>query len=91
LPFGSEKGIAVREAFMDVLSEVLRVVWLQELFYNAESSSHGVFMRPDQMDWRTTLKLKASGWIAYHLLTEERDSVRLADGDRLAKLLASLG
>ena len=41
-------------------------------------------MPPDHMDWRTTLGLKASGWIAYHLLTEGRDSVRLDDGDRLS-------
>jgi AraC-like DNA-binding protein len=72
------------EEFMDVLSEVLKVVKLQgALYYNGEfsapwsiraASSHGVAQHfvPD-----------AEHVIIYHLLTEGRASIRLDDGTRV--------
>ena len=65
--------------FMDVLSEVLKVVKLQgAMFYNGEFSSPWSLCSPPSLRVAPHLAPGAGHVIIYHLLTEGRASVRAA-------------
>ena len=73
---------------MDVLSEVLKVVRLEgALFFNAEFSAPWGVNSPRSDAYAPYLSPKAGRLIIYHLLTEGRAFVRLADG-RQEELIA---
>jgi AraC-like DNA-binding protein len=71
--------------FMDVLSEVLKVVKLQgAMFYNGEFSSPWSLCSPPSLRVAPHLAPGAGHVIIYHLLTEGRASVRLLDGQAIS-------
>jgi AraC-like DNA-binding protein len=73
------------EDFMDVLSEVLKVVKLQgAMFYNAEFSSPWSIWAAPSNRLATYVAPGAKNVIMYHLLTEGRASVRLENGEQIA-------
>jgi hypothetical protein len=70
--------------YMDVLSEVLKVVKLQgALFYNGEFSTPWSFCSPHSRSVAPYVAPGAHHVIIYHLLTEGRASARLLDGERI--------
>ena len=70
--------------YMDVLSEVLKVVKLQgAMFYNGEFSSPWSFCSPPSHTVAPYVAPGAGHVIIYHLLTEGRASARLVDGERI--------
>src|SRR5215470_2608469 len=76
---------ALPGGYMDVLSEVLKVVKLQgAMFYNGEFSSPWSFCSPASRRVAPYLAPGAEHVIIYHLLTEGHASARLVDGERIA-------
>ena len=71
-------------AFMDVLSEVLKVVKLQgALFYNGEFSSPWSVQATSARAMANFVAPGAEHVIMYHLLTEGRASVRMENGEHI--------
>src|SRR3954453_8520696 len=70
--------------YMDVLSEVLKVVKLQgAMFFNGEFSSPWSFCSPPSHIVAPYVAPAAGHVIIYPLLTEGRASARLVDGKRI--------
>lgn len=70
--------------YMDVLSEVLKIVKLQgAMFFNGEFSSPWSFCSPPSHTVAPFVAPAAGHVIIYHLLTSGRASARLVDGERV--------
>jgi AraC-like DNA-binding protein len=75
---------SAQAVFMDVLSEVLKVVKLQgAFFYNGEFSSPWSFRGPYSHSFAPYLVPGAEHVIIFHLLAEGRASARLEGGERV--------